>query len=350
MNLSERLIIVLYKIFKDYFICLSIKNMLSEIEMCSIIKNFPRIELSYETFVHKKVHNADIIFAIPEGKKCFAWFTTYKEENVCLLLETRNNKEIVNINICNVGFHDILSCGTILSGTSFQYNNNNCFSIDDIHFFKGEIVDKFKTPFINKLSMIHSIFKNYISQKVIFYSKKNLIFGMPIFCKKNEFNNLLNDIATLPYKIKTFRFHCFNNPYKTFIMNYYKPGSQYHLESNVSIKNANFKITPDIQNDIYYLHVYNNNQFEHYDIAYIPDYKTSVLMNKLFRNIKENNNLDLLEESDDEEEFENNNLDKFVYLNKSFNMKCVFNLKFKKWVPISLANKHDKVVTKNQLL
>ena len=100
----------------------------------------------------------------------------------------------------------------------------------------------------------------------------------------------------------------------------------------------------------YYLHVYNNNQFEHYDIAYIPDYKTSVLMNKLFRNIKENNNLDLLEESDDEEEFENSNLDKFVYLNKSFNMKCVFNLKFKKWVPISLANKHDKVVTKNQLL
>ena len=37
-------------------------------------------------------------------------------------------------------------------------------------------------------------------------------------------------------------------------------------------------------------------------------------MNELFRNIKENSNLDLLEESDDEEEFENVNPDKYVYL------------------------------------
>ena len=35
-------------------------------------------------------------------------------------------------------------------------------------------------------------------------------------------------------------------------------------------------------------------------------------MNKLFRNIKENNNLDLLEESDSEDEFENIQLDKYV--------------------------------------
>ena len=39
-------------------------------------------------------------------------------------------------------------------------------------------------------------------------------------------------------------------------------------------------------------------------------------MNSLFRNIKENRNLDLLEESDDEEEFENTSLDKFVDLDK----------------------------------
>ena len=38
-------------------------------------------------------------------------------------------------------------------------------------------------------------------------------------------------------------------------------------------------------------------------------------MNSIFRNIKENRNLDLLEESDDEDEFENINLDKYL-LNK----------------------------------
>ena len=70
-----------------------------------------------------------------------------------------------------------------------------------------------------------------------------------------------------------------------------------------------FKITPDIQNDIYHLHYYdpqlNEKSTENiFDVAYIPDYKTSVMMNKLFRNIKENANLDALEESDDEAEFE----------------------------------------------
>ena len=57
-------------------------------------------------------------------------------------------------------------------------------------------------------------------------------------------------------------------------------------------------------------------------------------MNKLFRNIKENNNLDALEESDDEEEFENINIDKFVYLNKSILIECQYNFKFKMWIPI----------------
>ena len=61
-------------------------------------------------------------------------------------------------------------------------------------------------------------------------------------------------------------------------------------------------------------------------------------MNTLFRNIKENNNLDALEESDSEEEFENENIDKFVYLDKSYLMLCKFHQKFKKWVPIKVYN------------
>jgi hypothetical protein len=65
-------------------------------------------------------------------------------------------------------------------------------------------------------------------------------------------------------------------------------------------------------------------------------------MNKLFRNIKENANLDALEESDDEAEFENDKEDKFVFLDKSYKMVCQFNNKFKKWVPISLANNSPK--------
>ena len=86
-----------------------------------------------------------------------------------------------------------------------------------------------------------------------------------------------------------------------------------------------------------------------YDVAYIPDYKTSVMMNKLFRNIKENANLDALEESDDEAEFENESPDKFVHLDRSYNMTCIYNLKFRKWTPVRVAPKGERIITKNIL-
>jgi hypothetical protein len=106
-----------------------------------------------------------------------------------------------------------------------------------------------------------------------------------------------------------------------------------------------FNIRPDIENDIYRLYCLNNELEEEHGIAHISDYKTSVMMNKLFRIIKENDNLDALEESDDEEEFENENADKFLNLNKSFKMLCQFNHKFKRWVPINLANEEQEIIT-----
>ena len=99
-----------------------------------------------------------------------------------------------------------------------------------------------------------------------------------------------------------------------------------------------------ITNDIYKLHIHSGvNGAVFYQNAFIPDYKTSVMMNNYFRIIKENENLDLLEESDDEEEFENINPDKFVYLNKQLNFECIYNKKFKKWVPIKKTN-NKKIV------
>jgi hypothetical protein len=73
------------------------------------------------------------------------------------------------------------------------------------------------------------------------------------------------------------------------------------------------------------------------------------MMNNLFRNIKENANLDALEESDDEEEFENDREDKFVYLERVYNIVCEFNFKFKKWTPLRLAQRNDRIVTRDEL-
>ena len=85
-----------------------------------------------------------------------------------------------------------------------------------------------------------------------------------------------------------------------------------------------------------------------YDYALIDSYKTSVFMNDLFRKIKENKNLDLLEESDDEEEFENIDLEKYVNLGKSYIIECFYNKKFKKWIPKNLA-KNNYIIDKNKI-
>jgi hypothetical protein len=89
----------------------------------------------------------------------------------------------------------------------------------------------------------------------------------------------------------------------------------------------------------------------YYGIASIPDYKTSVMMNRLFRTIKENENLDALEESDEETEFENEAEDKFVSLNTELNMICSYHIKFKKWVPLrqSLIKDDSEIVNLHEL-
>ena len=111
-----------------------------------------------------------------------------------------------------------------------------------------------------------------------------------------------------------------------------------------------FQVTADIQFDIYHLFAYGKNKMPiYYDLAYIPNYKSSIMMNGLFRNIRENNNLDFIEESDDEEDFQNMAIDKYVDINKTLLMEFTFNSKFKRWVPIKVVDSRFKVVHISQL-
>ncbi len=57
-------------------------------------------------------------------------------------------------------------------------------------------------------------------------------------------------------------------------------------------------------------------------------------MNRVFRNIIENERLDAQEESEDESDFENTDPDKYVSLHKEFLMMCRFNKRFCRWVPV----------------
>ena len=104
-------------------------------------------------------------------------------------------------------------------------------------------------------------------------------------------------------------------------------------------KTTIFQVCADIQNDIYHLYAQDSNKKSiYYDVAYISNYKTSVFMNRIFRNIKENECLDTMEESDDEDDFQDMNPAKYVDLKKIVNMEFQFNMKFKRWVPIEITH------------
>ena len=315
-----------------------------------ILQNFPNIELCFETIIHKTVPvQYNYVLAIPEGRKYFAWFTTYKTQNVCFLLEISNNKQICNIECIYTCFHKDLAYETVLYGTGFKQMGRRFFSCEDIYMYKGNTLTK-NTHYSKKLIMFQNIFKNEIKQ--VSYNNQMVTFGLPIMSVNVD--NLNDKIRDLSYKIKYIQFRTeqnqiLNKPLVDVVVirpvisvipvssvrsvsSITKPIiTKKNDRSKERPKEKVFTIKADIQNDIYNLYDVVSNEL--LDIAYIPDYKTSVMMNKLFRNIKENQNLDALEESDDEEEFENDKIDKFVYLDRSFDMICEYNMKYKRWQP-----------------
>ena len=58
--------------------------------------------------------------------------------------------------------------------------------------------------------------------------------------------------------------------------------------------------------------------------------------------------MDRLEESDDDDEFENINEDKFVNLNKCLIMRCVYSRRFRKWQPIGTITDKVKLTTRRE--
>jgi hypothetical protein len=302
--------------------------MLSEQETQSLLNEFPlNIKLSYENIIHKKVYNADINMAIPCGIKSFLWFTVLNNKNICILIEKNNNK----MSVKNVCFSSELSFGTILFGTFLVIHDREYFTVEDILLYKSKSVKQDKWG--DKYKTIKNILENETKQ--INYHSTFLTLALPLL--SDNIHELLELIKYENYEIDVIQFRMWNRTNNYLYMK--------HIKHTLTLKQPLLKTTeriftvkPTTVNDIYELYFIDNSGNEKYhDIACIPSYASSVMMNKLFRNIKENDNLDTLEESDDESEFENTTETKFVFMDKKIDMHCSFHPKFKKWVPIKIV-------------
>jgi hypothetical protein len=393
--------------------------------------NNKKIEPSYKNLIYKKVNNCDIFLAIPDGTKCFIWFTYFNNQNVCILFELnqsndfddlskkeeyqKNNNihtKIKNVSFLTLSFHESLSYDSIFYGTLFNIQNKKKYiALEDIFYYKGKNVSNlqynvklelFKIFFDNDILQYHFnnnsaiiglvfinndfdklqeiVNKNITSYKIkyIYYrffniSKKCLfsIFNTQdkinsysscySFSNQPKTNNNQNNNQNNNHNYNNNNKYNYNNNQFNNTQNNTQNNNQNNNQNNKiqinsknnktlinkynknqSVEDVIFIVKADIKTDIYNLFAVDSKGLEKfYDVAYIPNYKTSKMMNFLFRNIKENQNIDFIEESDDEEDFENTDINKYVYLSKKYNMICSFNKNFKKYIPKKITDDNN---------
>jgi hypothetical protein len=273
-------------------------------EKQTILSKFPSFKLCYEKVAHNKVDA--ICVSIPKGPKCFTWFFMHNSSPCCVLIERGRERDTINdISIVSCSFCPTL-IGTILSGTIVKNDKKRLIVLDDVYFYKNRHVS-FMVP-TEKLRILGDLF---LERKIV-----NVI----------EFKTQFM-IAQIGQNVAAAAIYC---------VQYRKDAQNY---TNVLVKNVSlstttkkvFKVIAETQNDIYTL--YDENEVD-CGLACIPTYEVSKMMNALFRNIKENRNLDALEESD-EDEFENVSVDKFITdKSRIIKMECEYVPRFKRWQPI----------------
>ena len=294
---------------------------LTQKEKETVMRTFPSFELCYEEHIRSKVHStsATLYLAIAKGAKCFAWFTLYQGRPTCFVIERdKGHNRIRNIETWHSCFDETLCIGTVLHGVLMKKDGLQFCVVDDVYFYKGTFLGNRSTK--AKLKYMEHFFTE---TRMVSYSPRFIVFVLSLMnTSKNALVENFENLGYVPYCIQ----------YRNL-----NASCSYLNERYVFDKSIVLLVRPDPQNDIYKFFCTHSGTAQEDGRLNIPDYKTSVMMNSLFRNIKENVNLDTLEESDSEEEFENINDDKYI-TKKELNMVCSFNSSIRRWEPVKVSS------------
>ena len=353
----------------------------------SLLASFPNTRLSYEASIHK---NEPLVsgykcFILPKGKRCVAWVTEWKRRKIVAVIDIAGANHRVggvgggggsvvspilrrfqqengwypgSVRIYDACMDSSLAYGTVFGGVLFRLTDKTCFSIHTIYWYKGDSIPSLTLS--GHIRLCETIFAEREIRQVAYTKQNSVVFGLPVLCHTEQ--DAESIAQGLPYQVYAIQYR----------YNTHTRVIQRTLESSVYTKTpaaaapvsvpiaaaaatqipyiqptdemltniqATFIVRPNIQNDIYELFVMpsRGREPEFHNFAHIPSYKTSVMMNRLFRNIAENHSLDALEESEDETEFENTEPDKYVSLHKEYIMMCRFHKRFCRWVPFQVV-------------
>lgn len=252
---------------------------------------------------------------IPKGPKYIVSFERHNNNVSMYMKRYIKNKDTKKIKL-HASFDPILSYGkgSKCYGTLIQHKGRQIFFLENISNFQNRHTQNMSWEWKYKIMI-------QLLKLVKPINEPNTIFmGLPVTRIENETSVNYEMIETLPYPVYSVE-HLNNKHRKTELL--------VNINKSQSIKYDIFTIKADVKCDIYHMY-----KTDYQGKVMIPNLKTSVMMNSYFRTIKENDNIDLIEESDDEEEFENIDENQYVDLDKSYHFRCMYNDKFKTWIPI----------------
>lgn len=302
------------------------------IGLAATLERFPDVELSYDKTLDKKVR-ADAFSVVPEGDTSILWITYVGSKRVAILMRMGKDGEISSAVPMVLAFHDDLSLGTgtMLLGVTFKCSDMTNFACMDILLHCGQDVHRLRM--IEKMERLCQILETQIDSRV--QTRGGLSVGLPP--TTSSFIEAVDIARSLPYNVSHIR--------SLLMRNSRALGLTPYTASSKTL--AVLIVKPAVQQDIY--HLFTSDGKKHRMPAAVQDYETSVMLNKTFRTIKENANLDALEESDDETDFEDVRSDKYVDLKKSAAYVCEYIPKFGKWQPVQHASRSKKLTSSREL-
>jgi len=274
----------------------------------------------------------DLNYIIPAGKRCSVWFTydKYKGGNTCYMVsEQKEGRIFEQLLAC---FDDELAYGTVFGGIIIKTPDSiqNIFCIDSVSYYKGVYLKNYNNQ--KKLNILNHIFNK---PEITNISAEQVVkFSLPIFCK--SYDEAQSYMEKLPYK--TIGVRLLNLKEKGPV------GDVMPIASELEGQTFVFLVKANQEPDSYTLFGLDKKlgRRKYAGKAIVFTYKQSKKLNSIFRIIRENDDIDLIEESEDEDTFEDISEHKFIKSHVYIKMHCKYNQKFRKWELLSVATNNTE--------
>jgi len=348
------------------------------------ISAFPSFELSYESNQpHKTVVSAtnDIIIQMPQGRRFYVWFTVDTETGDHAIYHVTPDRTSCEKQqgILNGGttYPLHLFFGTVV--TAFQISPRTLV-MTDLHVYRGVPVSTVVNQSVKWAWMTTDI-ATHASCKYVLpvwrHSSQGVapLPGYKVHHMQRRSWDTLSPYVHMPHEEPTLRVESngrslavetngrsLANESNGRSLANESNGRSLAVDSKSCLQTKQFKkpqysqvttfwLMADGQYDLYRLYGYGGAQEPEafVDFACVVDLRTSKWLNGLFRRMKENRSLDAIEESDDEEDFEDVRLHKYTDMERRVKVKCRFQPRLRKWVPVEEDRPNAPVVALHRL-